>query len=121
MTQRTLNVNFPQGSLGPVTQANFVIKILATQIEPIYHFDTSGDFALETVDITTSSHLFNITVSTASVFEKDLASQMVEAGEKLIYTLPKIIDFNGYQAHIIRVSSLPKISFMKLNSVDKEN
>ncbi len=80
MTQKTLNVNFPLGSLGPVTQANFVIKILAAQLDPIYLFDTSGDFALYTLDITTISHLFNITVYTASVFEEDLASQMVEAG-----------------------------------------
>ena len=70
----------------------------------------------ETIHITTNSHFFNITVSLGPIFETDLEAQVVLAGEKLIYTLPKIINRDGYQAYIRSYQSVPKMSFMKMNS-----
>lgn len=117
-------MNFPTASLGKVTKANFILKIRATLIDPIYYYDASaGDFVQYLVSITTNSPLFNITVSTneAPLFEVELASQQVAAGGKLIYTLPKIVEKDGYKAYIQSYSSVPKVSFMKLNRVYKEN
>ena len=117
-------MNFPTGSLGTVTKANFILEIRASLIDPIYYYDASaGDFVQYLVSITTNSPLFNITVSTnsAPLFEVELASQQVAAGDKLIYTLPKIVEKDGYKAYIQSYSSVPKVSFMKLNRVYKEN
>lgn len=53
--------------------------------------------------------MFNVTVSTnfAPIFETDLVAQFVLAGEKLIYTLPKIVDRDGYQTFIRGFQSVP--------------
>ena len=57
----------------------------------------------------------------APVFQTELASQQMLAGDSLVYTLPKIVDSDEYRGFILSHYTSPSVSFAKLNTANKEN